>query len=276
LYIFLNRKNTSSKVKYTSTIHSYIYQDLKVQYLPIIAYFISKFWCFILKAQDEIVVLTQNAQQYYSKKISTPLRVINNGRSIERNDTISEEDINLITKFKNKNHYILGNHCFISKIKGLDIILKALVNLPEFGLIIIGKGPDENRLKHLCKKLNIEDQVLFLGFRKNVYPYFKYYNLYTLPSKSEGLPLALLEAVSCQIPCIVSDIPSLTEIFNKNELLFFNNENVQDFISQTLKVKDQDLINNYVPRAYRRYIENYTIEIMSENYLIFFKEVTKK
>jgi GalNAc-alpha-(1->4)-GalNAc-alpha-(1->3)-diNAcBac-PP-undecaprenol alpha-1,4-N-acetyl-D-galactosaminyltransferase len=122
--------------------------------------------------------------------------------------------------------------CFAGSIeikrKGLDILLKALSSvvfnykISNVVLILIGVGRDEDRLKQLAEKLHVSDQVRFIGEQACPIREMSKCDGFVLSSRREGLPNALLEAMSLGMACISTDCdtgPREVIINEKNGLL---------------------------------------------------------
>jgi glycosyltransferase involved in cell wall biosynthesis len=73
---------------------------------------------------------------------------------------------------------------------------------------IVGTGPDEQRLQQNVADLGLTKQVEFLGVRPNPFPWYRAADLFCLPSRTEGLPNVLIEALACGTPVIAADCPS--------------------------------------------------------------------
>lgn len=86
--------------------------------------------------------------------------------------------------------------------KGFDLLIDAIYLLKKDGidekLYIIGDGKERENLEKQIKKLNLENNVFLLGFKTNPYTWLKNSKLYILPSRGEGLPTVLIEALACQ------------------------------------------------------------------------------
>lgn len=99
--------------------------------------------------------------------------------------------------------------------KGYDIAIKAASILKKrkinFAWYAIGGGRDEKKLKKLVEKYCLENQFVFLGRKKNPYPYMKHCDLYVQPSRHEGYVITLVEARALCLPILSSDIPSARE-----------------------------------------------------------------
>lgn len=85
---------------------------------------------------------------------------------------------------------------------------------PNFRMDFLGSGVQEH-LEQFCEENQMKDNVRFLGVKKNVLNYLSQADIGLLPSSYEGLSLALLEMMSCELPVIVSDITSFKEITEK-------------------------------------------------------------
>ena len=75
-------------------------------------------------------------------------------------------------------------------------------------LLILGEGSDRPALEALVNQLGLNDDVAMPGFVENPYPYMRRASLYVLPSRWEGLPTVLIEALYCGPPVIATDCPS--------------------------------------------------------------------
>ncbi|MFL9710800.1 glycosyltransferase [Methylobacillus sp. Pita1] len=101
-------------------------------------------------------------------------------------------------------------------VKGHRYLISAFARIkdefPSARLAIIGNGKEEGALNILIKESNIIDRVNMLGWRDNAAQYAKAFDIWTLPSLQEGLPLALMEGMAGRLPLIASDIPQLRHI----------------------------------------------------------------
>lgn len=73
---------------------------------------------------------------------------------------------------------------------------------------MVGKGECENKIKELVTSLNLENQVIFTGFKSNPYPLLSKAKGLILSSDYEGLPTVILEALALKVPVISTDCPS--------------------------------------------------------------------
>lgn len=102
--------------------------------------------------------------------------------------------------------------------KGLDLLIEAVAiarsHLGNSHVIIIGDGPERKKLEALTQARNVADIVHFTGFLEAASKYLTAFSIFVLPSRKEGLPYTLLEAMRHKIPVIatsVGGIPALIE-----------------------------------------------------------------
>lgn len=85
----------------------------------------------------------------------------------------------------------------------------------EFKVIFIGDGQDTENYKNMVKKYNLEDIIIFLGRKKNPYPYFKIADYIILTSDYEGSPVVFTEAMVLEKPIITTDVAGSEQIDKK-------------------------------------------------------------
>ena len=103
--------------------------------------------------------------------------------------------------------YILGVGR-LSRAKGFDILIKAFAKSDlksKVKLIILGEGKERKNLEKLMFELGLGGQVLLSGIVDNPFIYMKYANFFILPSRYEGFPNVLLEALACETPVIATN-----------------------------------------------------------------------
>jgi len=106
---------------------------------------------------------------------------------------------------------LIGAMGRLSVEKGFDILLKAFSEYTlkkPAKLLIIGEGSERGELERLAGDLGVKREVIFAGHQDNPYPLLKECDLFVLPSRYEGFPNALLEAMALGIPVIASDVRS--------------------------------------------------------------------
>jgi glycosyltransferase involved in cell wall biosynthesis len=104
----------------------------------------------------------------------------------------------------------------LKPVKGVDILLEALANLPPAEMparvLVVGDGPLKETLKKQAVDLGLEKRVTFLGLRADIPLLLKLADLIVLPSRWEGLPMILLEAMAAQTPVLATPVGGIPEV----------------------------------------------------------------
>lgn len=144
------------------------------------------------------------------------------------------------------------------KQKDYPTLLKAIKIVTDkinIRLLILGKGPLENELKNMCKVLKIENNVEFIGFKKNPYKYLKKSDLFILSSKWEGFGHVIVEAMVTGTPVISTNCNSgPSEILENNKYGIL--VPVEDHIALSEKIlemlKDKKMKEKYTEMGFLR------------------------
>jgi glycosyltransferase involved in cell wall biosynthesis len=140
----------------------------------------------------------------------------------------------------------------LSEEKRIDRIIEVVAETKkeeDIRLAIIGKGPEEERLKAIVKRENLEVNILFLGYQDKVTPYYNMSKMLILMSASEGLPLVLIEAMACGVVPAVLNVGDIGDIVNESNGLIFDQYNPRKIAKSILFV-----LNN--PKDYQQLKEN--------------------
>lgn len=111
--------------------------------------------------------------------------------------------------------FTVGTIAELHKIKGLDILLLAwskFIKKREAVLVIFGEGTEKKNLENMARKLDILDSVIFKGFIKDARKLLSSFDIFVLPSRSEALPYALLEAGISERAVIATSVGGIPEI----------------------------------------------------------------
>ena len=191
-----------------------------------------------VKFADEIIVLSENVQQYFMKNYGRKTRFIPNGTTKAE---ILPADI-IKREFElEKDNYILYLGRIVPE-KGIQYLIDAFKNVDtDKKLVIAGGASDtDSFMNELKEKAKNDDRIIFTGFvqGKKLEELYSNAYIYTLPSDLEGMPLSLLEAMSYGNCCLVSDIAECADVV-ENVGVKFKKSNVND-----LKNKLQMLCDN--------------------------------
>lgn len=268
-YAFIH-KPLKCKAKIITTLHNYIYEDFKYQYNSFVAITAGTLWIKLLSRHDKIVTLSKNAMDYYRKWINgKKLYYAYNTRFIKHTDERPNvEDEKLINEFKD-GKILIGINAALTERKGVDQIIKALPQLQDYKLVVIGNGKAMPELKELATELNVNKKVLFMGYRKNAYKFLRYYDLYALPSRSEGFVLTLLEAAIYKKNVVCSNIPIFKETVSNEEVAFFEINNIPSLIKAIKHAHERSDLGENLNAKYNKL---YSPECFYNKYISIYSE----
>lgn len=169
-------------------------------------------WC--LRWHDAVVTVTPSMRQptprvqavVIENGITAPAAVVNRA---------ADPDLDAAPAFC-RNDLVLGALSRLAPEKNLQALIVALAALHQSDisarLIVVGEGRCRAMLEAEAIRLGVGDRVWLPGFKPDVQPWLALFNLYLQPSWTEGLPIALLEAMYAEVPLLVTPVGGMKGI----------------------------------------------------------------
>jgi glycosyltransferase involved in cell wall biosynthesis len=203
-----------------------------------------------------LVVYVTN--EFLQKRYPTKGKSVNcsNVALKEFNDEIIANRIAKIDRMCDEHKLILGTIAAVNvRYKGQQYIIEALGKLRKQGITnieyrLVGGG-DQSFLKHIANKNNVIDQVIFLGSMPHdkVFNWLESVDIYVQPSRQEGLPRALIEAMSCGLPSFGANTAGIPELLDSKYIFSNNKSNIEE-ICKILRSFNQETMKNQAVRNY--------------------------
>lgn len=163
--------------------------------------------------------------------------------------------------------------------KGFDRLVEAFAmikNRNEWRLVLVGDGPMRTQLEQQVENLGIKDRVDFLGQRRDVDELLAKSKLFVIPSRCEGFPNALAEAMASPLPCISFDSISASDIIdNKVNGVVVRDGDINTLANEMITLMDNEALRNeYASKAYRirEWLDKDKIGDMFLNYILELKK----
>jgi glycosyltransferase involved in cell wall biosynthesis len=83
--------------------------------------------------------------------------------------------------------------------------------LPGVSVVLVGGGPERMTLEQMAKETGVDDRLIITGWREDARDHLTGLDLFVLPSRFEGFPLAILEAMLACLPVVATDVGSVAE-----------------------------------------------------------------
>lgn len=194
----------------------------------------------LARLTDAIVSISEATRQALIEFEWLPAKqisVIYNGMTLDTDTANAAEArraINAISPgFVSEGDVVIGTVARLDSIKNHALMIRTITRLyknhPNCRLVIVGDGPERKNLEKLVEELEINDAVLFTGFKNNTPDYIDSFDIFLLTSDSEGTSMTLLEAMAFATPCIVTRVGGNPELIqhDKNGLLIDRNSDDQ-------------------------------------------------
>lgn len=168
------------------------------------------------------------------------------------------------------NHYRHKNlHLFI------DIAEQIIKTDRSILFVQIGAGSLTESLKNYTKQKNIEDNILFLGFKENAENYLPFFDIYLFTSSMEGFNVSILEAYKYGIPIVSSAVGGIKEsIIDQKTGYLCDPNNINDFKTALLNlIASPELRKNMGEKGHERLISHFTLETMATKLINLYKTI---
>jgi glycosyltransferase involved in cell wall biosynthesis len=262
-------KLIGNKAKTVSSVHCDTDVELKLDYGIIVSKLISPFWKKAISTANAIIVSSENMKEKYSSSFaSEKIAVIPYGRGFAPNDIfVSDFDIEKILQIKSR-YKVIGTIASLTKRKGTEQVLKYLATNSEYALISLGVGPEYESLMDLVKIYSLENRVIFLGFRPDSRIYYQFFDIFCLPSRSEGFPLVVIDAMCARIPMLLSNLPQYFDYLSSEDAAFFDLDNIDSFGDAVSRI--EILGDSLSKNALLKYEKYFSLEKYAESTLLVY------
>lgn len=218
------------------------------------------------RAATKIVAVSHSVQSSYELKIMTSLsnskrseiaqRLITITNGIDRQDLLARIAAFPLSRTElglTSDDFVIGAIGRLEKIKSYEVLIRSFAALLErvplrrasIKLVMVGDGSERFFLEQLVAALHLKQNVLFLGYRMDVYRLYSIFDCFALSSQSEGLSIALLEAIALGIPVISTHAngPHDAIVSGKNGLLVPPND-IPAYAEGLLGLMQKDIVKN--------------------------------
>lgn len=169
---------------------------------------------------------------------------------------------------------IIATVANIRQVKGIDILVQAATRvveeMPNALFVVIGAALQDrsywDTIQSQVKSRGLENNMKFLGARSDVYALLKQSDIFCLPSRSEGMSNALLEAMACRLPCVATSVGGNPEVIvdDLNGLLVPNEDSTM-LAARVLSLLRDPARARQMGEAGRRVVESeFTLHHMAE------------
>lgn len=262
-------KILNPKVKTVYTIHdSIIIKELNKNSLLIHKLFIDA----------NIAISKEMMNDCNEKKVKNPILIFNGLKLKEFHPKDNFELMNDILNILNVSRI---NHIK----KGQDLLIKALKICKNRGMkfkcFLAGSihtytehdKATYNHLKELIQENQLEDEITFLGTRHDIPELLNKSDVFVLPSRYEGLPVSILEAMASKLPIIASNISGANDLITTEENgILFESENYEKLAEKFLYLYHNQNIRELLANNAYNFVQDFNISVMCKKYYNVYKK----
>jgi L-malate glycosyltransferase len=234
----------------------------------------------MLYAADEIITICEYTKKILIKYDNYPqkrTRVIYNGVDVEAfrrpvESAKKKEELGLPSDSK-----IIGIVARLDPVKNHSLLFRAFNlithDLSNTFVMVVGEGPEENKLKALAQELGIADRIRFLGSRRDISELLHICDVFVLPSISEGMPVTLIEAMASGVPTVATCVGGNCEVVRDGITGFIVRDNeIGEISNRILTIINNKELGKTMGQAGAKWVGeafniNKTIDSYTETYM---------
>lgn len=179
--------------------------------------------------------------------------------------------------FNNKKFIAAGRLCTE---KRFDLLIRDFGEFTKSNndwiLNIYGDGPERDNLQKLINDLNLENRVKLCGYCSDMEKKYLESSIYCMTSISEGFAMVVAEAMSCGLPIICYDIPSMRELVDKNCGFIVGEGNNSEFVDKMLLLSSNEDLYIKFSKQVKERSKSFDIEKIGSEWIELFDSLVRK
>jgi glycosyltransferase involved in cell wall biosynthesis len=265
IYVYLAFRG--SRVPFVSTCHTWYDNDLLVTLY-------GKLDRFVLRNFARVVAVSDEVRQRLLQSGTPPerIRIVRNGIDLRPFDgaapSIRDDSATLLVGLIGRLAWEKGVNVFL--LASADVLTK----FPAARFVVVGEGPDRDKLEQSIVQLNIGRQVKMLGRRDDMPAVFASLDIMVSSSRQEGLPIAILEGMASSLPLVATSVGEVPTVVQDGVTgLIVPPDNVERLSAAIVQLLTDGAMRKRFGTAGRKLIEDeYSAQRMTADYLRVYQE----
>jgi len=236
-----------------------------------------KLWCYegldraVFPFLDAVAPLSEELFQPLTRipGLKQKLHLIINGVDLSEVEEVNAANPVLLQR-KRAGAFIAGYIGQLIPRKGLDTLLRAVAALSDLPLelYLIGEGGQRPELEQLARALGLEERVHLVGYRDDRLEWLHGFDCFVLPSRLEGIPRCLMEAMGARVPVVASDIPGCSDLIEHRRTgLLFDVDDPASLAEQIALLATSAELRQLLSEAAREHVyAHYSAARMAKDY----------
>jgi glycosyltransferase involved in cell wall biosynthesis len=167
---------------------------------------------------------------------------------------------------------VIGTVGRLNEVKRQNLLIEAFARLagefPQLRLLLVGDGPERQRLEEQTKRLGVAERVNFAGFQAQPEAFLRQMDVFALTSRHEAMPLSLLEAWASGLPVVASAVGGIPAIVEHGQTgLLFNSGDCEALIQSLRNIlTDKNLASALADHGHAEVVAKYSLQRMADDY----------
>lgn len=229
-------------------------------------------------AGGQVVAVSDDIKSFLESKLGMrPVRSLANGIDVHRFSKAERDEVRRELGIPPGDSVVgaVGN---LYTVKGHAVLVEAAAALrdPRLHVVIAGRGDQEKPLRELAARLGLGDRLHLLGFREDVPRLLSAFDIYALPSFSEGQSLALMEAMAAEMPIVASRVGGNPELLEEGRSGLLFESGRADQLAERIGalLADPDQGKRMAAQARVRACRDFSLETMIDRYIDLYAELS--
>jgi glycosyltransferase involved in cell wall biosynthesis len=204
-------------------------------------------------------------------------RLIGVSRSSIRTIHNGVPDLELEGLPRSTNGPVIGSIGRLDPQKGYDVLVRALRELPGVTAVVVGEGAEREGLVDLARRLDVSDRLRLVGWSDEPRRFLTTFDLFVLPSRFEGFPLGVVEAMLAGVPVVATDVGSVAEAVVDGETGLLVPAGDPSALARAVRelLDDRARMQEMSRRGRARAGSQFTLEEMAKAYEALYQEVVR-
>ena len=233
---------------------------------------------------DRVVAVAESSPVHMGRRPRLNAKTIENGIMFPTDMSLSPAGLAVAERIKQHcgGRTCIGMVARLSREKGIDTMLSAMCRLREEGsqcaLVIIGEGQLRGNIERLIEGYELGSSVLLTGYVENASQLMPCFDLLVMPSRTEGLPISLLEAMACKVPVIASRVGQIPQVMKGGECGHLIDPEDDAALASGIKriVDDSQYRIALVQNASKHVTAEYSIQQAARKYMLLYRELLEQ
>jgi glycosyltransferase involved in cell wall biosynthesis len=178
---------------------------------------------YLYRLPDKFITISKDARDMLTQHgVTSEIAVVPNGIELRPREDENRSTSRLTYGFRDDQYVIAVVGRIVFRQKGQDFLVNAIARYREqlrgIHVCVIGEGPDEQRLRTMIGEASLQDSISILPWKHGLASLYSAVDMVLIPSRFEGVPLVMLEAMWHQLPVAASNVDGMAEVLPKEWL----------------------------------------------------------